>query len=473
LSPGLLLLSASIAAAPPSGWHYDISVDPELRTLTTMVCFKGDAPSVLEPGTKLAMRFTTRAEAFAGEKRAAMQRADDGFVWPPDMRANGCAVLELAMAKAADNLGDMDLARYVGKDVLISPDLWLWQPDEIPDGAEVTASFKLAPGVRASLPWRSARQRRFEQNRYAIDRTTFDWQSVMALGRFEARDIVVKNATFHVAQLGDMSSRKRAMVMKWLQEAASAVTELYGEFPADQVQVLIDPVWTWREGGVEFGQVDRGGGPSVIFLVSSKASESELAGEWVGVHELSHLALPYVQRDDAWLSEGVATYYQNVLRARAGQSSEETGWQRLLEGFERGRHNQTGRSLRETSARLGQDADYMRVYWGGAAIAFLADVALRKESEKRSLDLGLRQLKRCCMSDGRRWAALDLLARMDEELGTHTAAAIASAHLERTEFPDLEPTLKELGVSKEGDDVRLDDRAPLAKIRSAIMRRAR
>ena len=57
---------------------------------------------------------------------------------------------------------------------------------------------------------------------------------------------------------------------------------------------------------------------------------------WTASHELSHLLLPYISRREAWLGEGFASYYQNVLRARAGMLSQREAWQKLHAGFERG-----------------------------------------------------------------------------------------------------------------------------------------
>src|SRR5207244_449476 len=111
-------------------------------------------------------------------------------------------------------------------------------------------------------------------------------------------------------------------------------------------------------------------------------------------------------RDDAWLSEGFATYYQAVLRARAGFFSARYAWQKMHEGFERGRRQTSSRSLAETSARMGREYQYMRVYWSGAAIALLADVALRKSSGgKKALDDALRALRTCCLHDAHLYSA--------------------------------------------------------------------
>ncbi len=76
------------------------------------------------------------------------------------------------------------------------------------------------------------------------------------------------------------------------------------------------------------------------------------------VHELSHLLHPVIDGYDRWLSEGIASYYQNVLRARAGLRSAQWSWDALHAGFERGiRSTQRGRSLAEVSESMMRDHD--------------------------------------------------------------------------------------------------------------------
>ena len=48
--------------------------------------------------------------------------------------------------------------------------------------------------------------------------------------------------------------------------------------------------------------------------VDASASSRDLRTDWTASHEFAHLLLPYVS--DKWVSEGVASYYQNVLQAR-------------------------------------------------------------------------------------------------------------------------------------------------------------
>ena len=45
--------------------------------------------------------------------------------------------------------------------------------------------------------------------------------------------------------------------------------------------------------------------------------------DWSVIHELSHLLLPYVQSEDAWLSEGAASYYHVVVE---GEQNRDAAW---------------------------------------------------------------------------------------------------------------------------------------------------
>src|SRR5262245_18344511 len=96
----------------------------------------------------------------------------------------------------------------------------------------------------------------------------------------------------------------------WLEEAAQAIAGWYGRFPVAQVQVLVVPDARGAE-PTPWAHVMRGGAPAVHFFVNQRLPIGEFHEDWTAIHEFSHLYLPLVSRDDAWLYEGMATYYQN------------------------------------------------------------------------------------------------------------------------------------------------------------------
>ena len=127
---------------------------------------------------------------------------------------------------------------------------------------------------------------------------------------------------------------------------------------------------------VPFARVMRDGGFTVQFFVNQQAPLAEYLADWTATHEFSHLLLPYVQRSDAWVSEGFASYYQNVLMARAG----------VLDERARGRSCSTASIVDVASATTTRSIEsirrrgpnmLMRMYWSGAAVALMADVELR------------------------------------------------------------------------------------------------
>jgi predicted metalloprotease with PDZ domain len=207
-----------------------------------------------------------------------------------------------------------------------------------------------------------------------------------------------------------------------------------------------------------------------VLHLSSRARDEDLPGEWVAVHELAHLALPPMPDEDAWFFEGVVSYYQEVLRARAGFFDERTAWRNLHEGFGRGMRRRSERTLAQDSADMHAQHAYHRVYWAGAALALRWDVALRRQTGGRaSLDAAVRALRARPDSGTRLWTAKEACAAMEAAVGTPFCAASAERALASSEFPAVDDALEALGVRREGDGVRLVDDAPDANVRRAIM----
>ena len=204
-----------------------------------------------------------------------------------------------------------------------------------------------------------------------------------------------------------------------------------------------------------------------MMLVSTSATDDALYGEWVGVHEFSHLLIPPVNREDAWLSEGLASYYQEMLRGRAGLLADDVAWGALVDGFDRGKQQADDRPLAAQSATMDQEGGYVPVYWGGAAILFNLDVALRKNG--RSLDELVAAVRVREPNDVQYRTAADIIgwwvqAAPDVDVRGIVAAGLAAR------FPDVEPALQELGVKRRSDKtIAFDDTATSARIRKAMM----
>jgi hypothetical protein len=279
--------------------------------------------------------------------------------------------------------------------------------------------------------------------------------------------VPVGGTQLRLAVVGESERERDEVFRRWIREAAQSVAAVYGRFPQEDVQILIVPLKPQRE-PVPWARVLRGGGVAAEFYVDRTSSLDELRNDWTATHELSHMLLPYVSSRDRWLPEGLASYYQNVLRARDGRLSEQEAWERLHAGFERGRRATRKETLSEAT-RSGWSAT-MRVYWSGAAMMLKADSRLRALSNgEQSLDLALERLSDCCMTRGRNWRARDLLAELDRLTGYTVFSDLYDNHVLDNAFPDVQSTFAKLGIVPRYGSITIDDDAPWKAIRMSIM----
>jgi hypothetical protein len=256
----------------------------------------------------------------------------------------------------------------------------------------------------------------------------------------------------------------------WLHRVASAALSAYGTLPLADVQLLVVPVGASRE-PVEFGQSTRGQGHGVTLFVDASQPASAFERDWVAVHEMSHLFHPYLGDRGSWLAEGLATYYQNVLRARVGLLTPERAWEQIDAGFDRGRSATLAGddTLERVSSGVDGRMNFMRIYWSGTAYWLEADLALRRASNNTlSVDEALKRFDACCLPDYEGWRPEAFVAKLDALVGGDVFRRTFDAYRARRDFPDIAPTFRALGITRDGDRLVFDDAAPDASVRRAI-----
>jgi hypothetical protein len=446
------------ASTAPIDLHYQLRVDPGLTTLHARLCVRGAEPGELVSGMPGGARAIEAAwvESSAAPRPLAIER---NAIVAHGVPADGCLGYRLDLGRATD-VGGMDAVRR--EDVVVmNTSLWLVRPRRFERVRSVRVELELPDGMRASLPWP------LDGRTLVPDPSALAYSGHAVLGRYDSERFDEAGASFEVAIPHGLSPATRAAIVPWLRTAAVATASVTGRAPAERVLVIVVPDAS-GDRPVRFGTVARGGGASLLLFVPRDATLDALRTDWVAVHELSHLLHPFVDRREAWLSEGLATYYQEVLRVRAGLLPEQEAFRRLAEGAARGAGAK--HSLAVECEQMFVSFEFARVYWGGAAFALLADVELRRRSGgARSLDDVIAALHGCCSQNGRPWTAREVLARMDELAGVPVFGPLAERYVYRKGFPDIAPVLKDLGVSVDGAGVRLDAAAPGAGIRAGIM----
>jgi hypothetical protein len=262
----------------------------------------------------------------------------------------------------------------------------------------------------------------------------------------------------------------RAGIERWLRTAARTVAGLLGRFPVPQVRVTVKPSGPRGE-AVLFGQALRGREETLELFLCASATDDDLPGEWVAIHEMIHLVFPRIEREDAWINEGFVTYYQEVLRTRAGHQSEAEGWAKLADGFARGAPRGTDRTLEDESRAMGRTHAYWRVYWGGAAMALDLDLTIRRRTGgRRSLDDLVRFWWRRFGSRLSATRGRELLDAADAWLGQPLCRPLAETHLQRVAFADVDELFARIGIAVDGGRVTYLAAGPQIAERTRILR---
>jgi len=281
------------------------------------------------------------------------------------------------------------------------------------------------------------------------------------------RTLVIGDARIELTIVHRGDRRHDDKLTEWIQYGLDALTHLYGRFPLPEARVVIFANGPDNE-VVPWGEVKRAGISTIHLYVDETRSLGELIRDWTLIHELSHLIHPYLGRDGRWFSEGIATYYQNVLQARVGTLSPRRAWQKLHEGFERGRDEvRDGRTLLNASENMHRNRDYMRVYWSGTAISLLADLRLRQEGG--SLDRTMLKFRECCLPARHSWNVTDLVRKLDELSGSTVFRDLYQRYIHIDSFPVLADAYEELGLTVKNGRVIFTDQAEHTDIRTAIM----
>ena len=295
-----------------------------------------------------------------------------------------------------------------------------------------------------------------------------------AFGQFDYRETTIAGARLRVTMLQTKRKADFDPLYKWVRDTAATVALAYGRFPNPDVSVVLIPVGDrgWGSDAVTFGRVVRDGGETVELFVNPARPIEEFYDDWTATHEFSHLMLPYIGERHRWVSEGFASYYQNVLMARAGRYTEERAWQKLWEGFDRGMQSRPEMSMNEAADRGGR-ATIMKIYWSGAAIALMADVELRRRSDgMESLDTVLSRLQLCCVPSDRRWSGPELFEQLDRLVDEPLFMPLYERYANTAGFPEAHGLLEQLGVTYTWRGARLDDDAEFSRIRTDITRKS-
>lgn len=424
---------ARAPAASLSPVRYDLVVDEDLARMRQTVCSEGPWTRQLVPIHAEGRARLVRAERVARDGTTSrivpIEGGDPPFALPTARLApDDCVRLELELAASG---GGMNGCMAGDGFIVCATSAFVFAAEPWRPTARHRVTVSLAEGHTMSPVFAH------DEVGLYLDERSFRYVGYAAFGDLETLAVPVPGGCARLTVPSRSPLRESPHLVPWIARAGLASAQITGLATARDASITA--VALAARGPVLFGMAGRGVVPSVL-LFATESPGPEIVDDWTLVHELSHLAVPYVPAADAWLSEGLATYYQEVLRARAGMQSAEAAWRAIDDGLRRGAADGTGRSLREESRRMHASRSYTRVYWAGAAIALLIDVALRTRG-LGSLD---DRIARVSALRDRTLAADALVEALDG--GDGVVREVVGRWLDDERFPDVTPAYAALGL---------------------------
>lgn len=263
-------------------------------------------------------------------------------------------------------------------------------------------------------------------------------------------DVVVESGKLQVSKDG---------LLKWVQWAAESVSAYYGRFPLPHVLLRINPAdGKGVRGGRTFGE--RGG--FITIHVGGDSSFEDLAKDWMLTHEMVHLAFPSVADEHHWIEEGIATYVEPIARVRAKHLDATEMWRELVRDLHQGLPAAGDQGLDHTHT-------WGRTYWGGALYCFLADIAIRRQTQnKKGLDDALRGILNGGGDIRQEWGLTKALDLGDQAVGVKVLRPLYDKMKDQPYDVDLPAWWKQLGIERNDGTIRFVNDAPLAMTREVI-----
>lgn len=344
-----------------------------------------------------------------------------------------------------------DIAQHVDGAVVSPLSIWLADPQRPETEIVLRLSTDQGLAIAHALPERNgAHHLRGEDIRFG---------GYAVFGRFERTTLQIGESVIDLAHFPGRVTLDPVIIQDWIRAGAMAVGHYFDGFPLARTLIVAVPVP--GRSGVVFGRVRGGGGGSMLLRLGEHVQRDELYDDWILLHEMVHLGAPFVTGRSAWLMEGMATYAEPVIRARAGWHTPEQLWREFASQMPRGETALTRESL-DAVSRPG-------LYWGGAIFMLLADLDIRERSQGRAtLETCFRAVLRQGGNTTVRWPRQRMLDACDAATGTGTMARLTRIYVTQPGDLDLDALWRELGVRMAGRDVTFDDTAPKAALRQAI-----
>lgn len=435
---GLLLLAAAPAGA---ACDYAVTVEPGMRLSAEVTCAEP-----VEAFT--APAWIIDRIAFQDASGRPLQR--DGQRWIGGDGTHFRYQVDLGAHAAAGGRG----VQTAGRTLLTTADLWLPRPTVLERELRVSLSGEslatgLSPGPDGSARFTAGTLARAGYTVFGPLRP----RPVTVLGhegRPAAIDLLLLDAPLDRLPADRLD--------RWIGVSAEAVGRFYGGYPVRSSMIAVVPVA--GRAGVLSARTAAGGGVTTAVQLGAATDEAALAEDGLLIRAMVQAGMPYLIDDAAWLMQGIATYLEPLVRARAGWIAPEAVWGGFAREMTRGQD-----ALVRTGMRR---AGFGALSWGGALFMLMTDVEMRRATGR-----GLEYCLRAIAADGgtrqQRWTTAAFVAACDRAVGLNAMATHVDLYYHHGGPADLDRLWQSLGVVSDGETTVLRMDAEAAKIRDAIL----
>lgn len=183
-------------------------------------------------------------------------------------------------------------------------------------------------------------------------------------------------------------------IKQWLGKIDEAVIDTYGKYPFE-MHFYMHRSKSDNE-PVPWAHTTRGKDQGVHFYVNTSYSLADFLADWTAQHEISHLSIPFVGKENAWFSEGYATFMQcQVMEVQGVMTSEEVDQKYAMKLANCKKAFQTNLAVPQAADSLKKAWNYPAIYWGGVSFFWKLDAAYQSKLNK-SLPQVIKAYVSCC-----------------------------------------------------------------------------
>lgn len=193
----------------------------------------------------------------------------------------------------------------------------------------------------------------------------------------------------------DFSPSEKEKIKKYISEVSNAAFNLLGKYPFD-VHYYFHRSYNKKE-PIPWAHTERSNKiQGVRFYINPDLDYEVLFADWTAPHEISHLSIPFLGKENSWFSEGYASYMQYQIMQELGVYTKEEVAKKYNEKIENIQADYSDTLIFiENAKALRARYNFPSMYWGGA-MYFIQINQLLEAQEGISLNEWIKKYQSCC-----------------------------------------------------------------------------